>query len=82
MKINAVVTNVNIRGCEEKTNKNGEGYLLVRFEDESGRPCELVDKDLSRKRYYKRDENMHLTISIDQGSKFTTIRIIEAEKFS
>lgn len=72
----AKINNVNIRGCEEKENKNGEGYLLVRFEDETGAPQELVDKNLERKKYYKRDTQGNLDIDISIG-KWTTIRIID-----
>ena len=73
----AVMHNVNIRGCEMKENKKGEGYLLVRFEDETGKPEELVDKDMERRKYYVRDKVGDLHINIDVGSKFTTIRIID-----
>lgn len=71
-----MVINANIRGCERKTNKKGEPYLLVRFEDETGQPNELVDKDMSREAYYKRDTNGTLYLDI-QISKWTTIRIID-----
>ena len=72
----AIINNVNIRGCELKENRNGAPYLLVRFEDESGKPCELVDKDMERQKYYKRDTDGTLYINIEFG-KYTTIRIID-----
>ena len=75
----ALVKNVNIRGCEEKVNKRGEGYLLVRFEEESGAPQVLVDKDLERKQSYKRGQDMDLWIDISLGSKYVNVRIISAE---
>lgn len=76
----AVIHNANIRGHEVKTNKNGGKYILVRYEDETGKPETLVDKDLDRADYYVRDKNMDLYIDIDQGRNFTTIRIIDARE--
>ena len=72
------IENAEIRGCEQKTNKKGEPYLLVRLEDETGAPCELVDKDMSRQPYYVRgaEGNIYLDITI---GKYTTIRIIDAK---
>lgn len=75
----AVIHNANIRGCERKTNKAGGEYLLVRFEDETGRQHELVDKGMDRQPYYVRNADLDLYIDIDQGPKWTTIRIIEAK---
>lgn len=72
----ATINNVNIRGCEPKLNKNNQEYLLVRFEDETGKPEELVDKDASRREFYKRDTVGNLTIDIQIG-KWTNIRIID-----
>lgn len=76
----AVVQNANIRGHEVKTNKNGGKYVLVRYEDETGKPETLVDKELDRADYYVRDKTMDLYIDIDQGRNFTTIRIIDAKE--
>lgn len=76
----AVIHNANIRGHEVKTNKNGGQYVLVRYEDETGKQETLVDKDMSRMDYYVRDKNMDLYIDIDQGRNFTTIRIIDARE--
>lgn len=72
----AAINNICIRGCEPKTNKNGEPYLIVRFEDETGKPEELVDKDMERQTYYKRDTQGDLTVDIQMG-KWTNIRIID-----
>ena len=80
MRIKAVVHNTNIRGCESRKNQKGEPYLLVRFEDETGAPHELVDKDMDRQQYYVRGTDMDLVIDIDQGRQFTTIRIIDAQE--
>jgi len=72
----AVIHNINIRGCEPKENAKGEPYLLVRFEDETGKACELVDKDIERQPYYRRNAEGTLTIDISIG-KYTTIRIVD-----
>ena len=72
----ATISNVNIRGCEQKTGKGGE-YLLVRFEDEGGAPHELVDKNMDRQSYYTRDTQGSLTINIEIGAKWTNIRIVD-----
>ena len=77
----AMVKAALIRGHEVKTNAKGGKYVLVRYEDETGKPETLVDKDLDRAEYYKRDAVMDLYIDIDQGRQFTTIRIIDAKVF-
>lgn len=76
----AIVANALIRGHEVKTGKTGGQYVLVRYEDETGKPETLVDKDLDRAKYYTRDKVMDLYIDIDQGRQFTTIRIIDAKE--
>lgn len=76
----AMIKNALIRGHEVKENKNGGKYVLVRYEDESGKPETLVDKDMDRAQYYVRDKVMNLFIDIDQGRNFTTIRIIDAKE--
>lgn len=75
----AMIENVNIRGCEAGVNKKGEPYLIVRFEDETGKAYELIDKEMDRQVYYKRNTDMDLTVDISMG-KYTTIRIIDARK--
>lgn len=76
----AVVQKALIRGHEVKTGKNGGKYVLVRYEDETGKPETLVDKDMDRAQYYVRDKVMDLFIDIDQGRNFTNIRIIDARE--
>lgn len=73
----AVIHNVNIRGAEPKVNRNGGEYLLVRYEDEYGRPETIVDKDMERRKSYKRDAYCDLIVDIDVGRKFTTIRVVD-----
>ena len=72
----AIIKDANIRGVEAKTNKQGGQYLLVRFEESAGKPQELVDKDMSRQTYYKRDTVGDLYIDIQTG-KWTSIRIVD-----
>lgn len=76
----AMIKNALIRGHEVKTNTQGGKYVLVRYEDETGKPETLVDKEIDRADYYTRDKIMNLYIDIDQGRKFTTIRIIDAKE--
>ena len=76
----AMVSKALIRGHEVKTNKNGGKYVLVRYEDETGKPETLVDKDVERAEYYTRDKAMDLYLDIDQGRQYTTIRIIDAKE--
>lgn len=76
----AMISNALIRGCEIRTNKTGGKYVLVRYEDETGKQETLVDKDLDRAAYYIRDKVMDLYLDIDQGRNYTTIRIIDAKE--
>lgn len=74
----AVIHNANIRGVEPKQNKKGEGYLLVRFEEDgTGKPCTVIDKDMERKGSYVRDKLVDIEIEIDEGRNFTTIRVMD-----
>lgn len=79
-RMKAVVKNALIRGHEVKTNKNGGQYVLVRYEDETGKPETLVDKEIERADFYIRDKTMDLYINIDIGRNFTNIRIIDAKE--
>lgn len=79
-RMKAIVKNALIRGHEVKTNKNGGQYVLVRYEDETGKPETLVDKEIERADFYTRDKTMDLYINIDIGRNFTNIRIIDAKE--
>ena len=70
----AVVLNACVRGCEEKTSQKGTSYLIVRFEDEAGRPFAVCDKQVDRKALYKRNTEGDLEIEISTG-KYTNITI-------
>lgn len=75
----ALIENVNIRGCERKTNKNGDEYLLIRFEESNGQAQQIVDKDMEREQYYKRGTDMNLTINIDISKNYTNLRVLDAK---
>lgn len=70
----AVVLNACVRGCEEKTSQKGTSYLIVRFEDQAGRPFSVCDKQVDRKSLYKRNAEGDLEIEISTG-KYTNITI-------
>lgn len=73
----ATINDVCIRGCEQRhSDKSGNNYLLVRFEDSTGKPYELADMDTTRQQYYTRDTQGDLQIDIVQG-KYTKIQIID-----
>ena len=76
----AIIQNVEIRGHEVKTNQKGGEYVLVRYEDATGKSETLVDKNIGRADYYTKGKMMDLHIDIDQGRNFTNIRIIDARE--
>ena len=49
------IEDIEIRGYEVKlSKKNNKEYMLVRFEDSTGKSYEIVDRDMENKAYYKR----------------------------
>lgn len=70
----AVIPNACVRGYEEKTSQKGISYLIVRFEDQAGRPFSVCDKQTDRKSLYKRNTEGDLEIEISTG-KYTNIVI-------
>lgn len=74
----ATIKNAEIRGFEKKINKQGDPYLLVRLEDETGKAEELVDKNIEHENIYHRGLLADVTINIDKG-KYMTIRIENVE---
>lgn len=74
--INMVVKaeNVEVRGCEKKTNKKGEPYLIVNVDDERGKRSELVDKDMENEQFYKRGTIGDLWLNMSIG-KYATVTI-------
>lgn len=75
----ATIKNAEIRGFEKRNNKQGDPYLLVRVEDETGKVEELVDKDMTRETVYHRGLQADIGISINIGHNYTTIRIEDVE---
>ena len=80
----AKIEKADIRGHEVKENKKGEKYILVRFEDETGKPETLVDKDMERAKFYQRGTIMDLFIDIvsgrtREGQSYTNIKLIDAK---
>lgn len=72
-----IARNVEIRGCERKTSKAGNEYLIVRCDDEQGRRSDFMDKDLSREPYYKRGTFGDLTLNLYVGAKFSNVEILD-----
>ena len=72
----AIINDVDIRGVEKKNNAKGEPYLIVRFEDCTGKPCDVCDKDISREPYYKKGTVGDIYVNIETG-KFTNIRVVD-----
>lgn len=70
------IFNVNIRGCESKLNKNNEAYLLIHFEDDTGKPCDIVDKNMEHQSLYKRNIDGDFDVDITMG-KYTSVRVID-----
>lgn len=70
----AVVPDACVRGYEEKTSQKGTAYLIVRFEDQSGRPFSVCDRQTDRKTLYKRNTEGDLMLEISTG-KYTNISI-------
>lgn len=68
--------NVEIRGVEDKVNKKGEAYLIVRVDDEAGNRSEFVDRDIKHKKLYKRGTFGDLIVSVQDG-KYWNVAIKE-----
>lgn len=72
----AVIHDADIRGVEKGTGRAGD-YLIVRFEDETGKPCDVCDKDMSREPYYKKGVVGDIYINIESGKNYTSIRVVD-----
>lgn len=79
MQTKVKLENVEIRGCERRISKKEDAreYLLVRFEDETGKPLEIVDRDIEREQYYKRGTIGDIYADLNIGKNFTTIAVID-----
>lgn len=49
------IENIEVRGVEVKeSKKDGSKYMVIRFEDETGRSHEILDRDMENQPHYKR----------------------------
>lgn len=70
------VENIEIRGHEVKeSKKDGKPYMVVRFEDETGRSHEILDRDMENERFYKRGTVGDLYADLDIGKNFTKFTV-------
>ena len=76
--MHVTMLDANIRGCESRTNKSGDPYLLIRVEDSTGEACNLVDKTMAHKDLCTRDTDANISLDISVG-KFTTIRVTDIQ---
>lgn len=72
--------NIEIRGHEVKTSKkDGKPYMVVRFEDETGRSHEILDRDMDNQPHYKRGTVGHIYAYLDIGRNFTRFEVSRFE---
>lgn len=72
------VENVEIRGVEVKQSRtNGADYMIVRFEDVTGRNHEIIDRDMERKPFYSRGVQGDLYADLDIGKTFTRFTVTD-----
>ena len=76
MTFTAKVENLEIRGHEVKSGKNGE-YAIVRFDAENGDRLEFVDRDFERFEFYKRGKVCDLWLKVTNTAKYTNFTISE-----
>lgn len=70
-----IAKDLEIRGKEKKTSaKTGNEYIVVRVEDETGKPIELLDRNLEHFDEYKRGKMADFTLNLDIG-KYTNISV-------
>ena len=69
-----MIYDVDIRGVEKKVTSKGDPFLVVRFEDCTGKPCDVMDKDMSREQYYKKGTVGDIYINISDD-KYRNIRV-------
>ncbi len=76
VKTNVIAKNIEVRGCERKTSKAGNDYLVVHCDDEQGRRSDFMDKDMEREKYYKRGTIGDMTLALDIG-KYANVEVID-----
>lgn len=70
------IENIEIRGHEVKeSKKDGSKYLIVRFEDETGKAHEILDRDMDNQPYYKRGTVGDIYAELDIGRSFTKFQV-------
>lgn len=70
------IENIEIRGHEVKeSKKDGKPYLIVRFEDETGKAHEILDRDMENEPFYKRGTVGDLYADLDIGKNFTKFAV-------
>lgn len=73
------IEDVEIRGIEEKQSKKegGGSYWIVRFEDSTGLPCEVLDRDPERAGYYKRGVLGDLYCDLKMGKDWARLTVLD-----
>lgn len=75
-----ITEEMEIRGKEVKTSKQGNEYILVRAEDETGKTTELCDKTMSRLSEYTKGRTCRLIIEVEilkvNGQNKTNLTIV------
>lgn len=72
--------NIEIRGHEVKeSKKDGKKYMVVRYEDETGKSYEIVDRDMDNEQYYKRGTVGHIYANLTIRPNFTNIEVTRFE---
>ena len=75
------IENIEIRGCEVKqSKKDGSEYLIVRFEDITGKAHEIIDRDMDRQPFYTRGTQGDLYADLDIGKTFTRFNVTDFKK--
>lgn len=70
------IENIEIRGHEVKeSKKDGKPYMVVRFEDETGKAHEILDRDMENEPYYKRGTVGDIYADLDIGKSFTRFQV-------
>lgn len=70
---------IEIRGREVKTSQQGKDYIIVRFEDETGKTYEVCDHNTARLDEYSkgRECKLILNITMDKWRNVSIIGIVE-----
>lgn len=75
------IEDIEVRGCEVKqSKKDGRDYIIVRFEDVTGKAHEIIDRDMENKPFYTRGAQGHLYADLDIGKAFTKFTVSRFER--